>query len=128
MLLVGILSWWYGRGWFSQWRRVGDRWRATVQFFSIGQLFETLFAPFRQISASGADTSNPAAALRAFADKLISRVVGAFVRLFTIIAGCVVILVQVIYESVVMIVWLFVPLLPIAGFILLAVGWAPTWM
>jgi len=128
MFLVGILSWWYGRGWLGQWRRVNDRWRTTVQFFSIGQLFETLFAPFRQISASSTSDPNPIIALRAVLDQLISRVIGAIVRTMTIIAGLIVISLQVIYELLLLVFWFFLPALPIAGFILLALGWVPTWI
>ena len=128
MFLVGILSWWYGRGWLGQWRRVSDRWRTTVQFFSIGQLFATLFSPFRQISANSTSNPNPIVALRAVFDQLISRVVGAFVRMFTIFAGMVVITLQVLYESFVMVLWLLLPLLPVVGFILLALNWVPSWM
>jgi len=128
MFLVGILSWWYGRGWLGQWRRVSGRWRATVEYFSIGQLMATLFAPFRQISASPANAANPVTAIKALFDQLVSRVVGGFVRFFTIIAGCIVITLQVIYESVIMIFWWLIPALPIAGFILLAIGWIPKWM
>ncbi len=127
MFLVGILSWWYGRGWLAQWRRISERLQATVQFFSIGQLFSTLFSPFRQISANSADTSNPAAAFRAFLDQLISRIIGSMVRFFTILAGCVVIAVQFIYESLIMVLWWFIPVLPVVGFVLLAVGWVPSW-
>jgi len=128
MFLVGILSWWYGRGWLSQWRRIGHRWRATVDYFSIGQLFSTLFAPFRQISATPTKNSNPAEAFRAFFDQLISRIVGAFVRFFTIVAGCIVIILQVIYESLLMVLWWFLPFMPVVGFILLAIGWVPKWI
>jgi len=128
MFLVGILSWWYGRGWLDQWHRVNNRWRTTVQFFSIGQLFETLFAPFRQISASSTSDPNPMVALRAVFDQLISRLVGALVRLFTIFAGLVVIAFQVLYESLLLVLWFFLPALPIIGFMLLAIGWVPTWM
>ena len=128
MFLVGILSWWYGRGWLGRWRRVSDRWQATVDFFSIGQLAATLFAPFRQISAGQTNASNPVAALRALFDQLVSRIIGAIVRFFTIIAGIIVITVRVVYESIIMIAWLFVPVLPVVGFILLAIGWVPTWM
>jgi len=127
MFLVGILSWWYGRGWLGQWRRVSDRWQATVQFFSIGQLFATLFSPFRQISANSTSDPNPIVALRAVFDQLISRVVGAFVRIFTIFAGIVVITLQVIYELFVMLLWLLLPLLPVVGFMLLALNWVPSW-
>jgi len=128
MFLVGILSWWYGRGWLGQLHRVSDRWRTTVEFFSIGQLFATLFSPFRQISASSTNDPNPIAALRAVFDQLISRLIGAFVRFVTVIAGCIVIGLQVIYESILLVLWFLLPALPIVGFILLALGWAPSWM
>lgn len=127
MFLVGILSWWYGRGWLAQWRRVTGRWHATVQFFSIGQLLSTLFAPFRQISAGNTGNSNPGMALKALLDQLISRIVGAVVRSFTIIGGCIVISLQVVYESLIMVLWWFLPFMPIVGFILLAIGWVPSW-
>lgn len=127
MFLVGLISWWYGRGWMGQWKRIAHRFALTLEFFSIGQLFSTLFSPFRQISAGGGDGS-VGSELRAFVDQLISRVIGAFVRFFTIIFGLVVIVLQAVYELVIMIAWWFLPLLPIAGFILLATGWVPKWM
>lgn len=128
MFLVGILSWWYGRGWLGQWRRTNDHWRSTVEFFSIGQLFATLFAPFRQISASSTSDPNPMVALRATFDQLISRLIGAFVRAFTIFAGMLVITLQVVYETLVLVLWSLLPALPVVGFILLALGWVPKWM
>ena len=128
MFLVGILSWWYGRGWLGQLHRVNDRWRTTVQFFSIGQLFATLFAPFRQISANSTNEPNPIVALRAVFDQLISRIIGALVRMFTIFAGCIVISLQVLYESSLLVLWFLLPALPVVGFILLALGWVPSWM
>ncbi len=126
MFLVGLISWWYGRGWMGQWKLMARRFKATLDFFSVGQLLSTLFSPFRQISAGATGDSVPAQ-LRAFVDKTISRVIGAFVRLFTIVAGLVVISAQAIYELFIMIIWWFVPLLPIVGFVLLAIGWVPTW-
>ena len=85
MFLVGLISWWYGRGWIGS-------------------------------------------AMRSFTDQLISRVIGSFVRFFTIIFGLIIIALQAIYETAIMIAWWFLPLLPIVGFILLATGWVPTWM
>jgi len=127
MFLVGLISWWYGRGWMSQWKRIAHRFALTLEFFSVGQLFSTLFSPFRQISANTGSDGSFGAAFRAFIDQLISRVVGAFVRFFTIIFGLLVIVLQAIYEVVIMTVWWVLPLLPIAGFILLAIGWVPSW-
>lgn len=128
MFLVGLISWWYGRGWVSQWRRVAVRFALTLEFFSIGQLISTMFAPFRQISANGGGDGTFGSAMRSFVDQLISRLIGAFVRFFTIVFGLVVIGLQAVYEIVIMISWWFLPLFPIAGFILLATGWVPTWM
>ncbi len=128
MFLVGLISWWYGRGWLGQWRRIAARFLATLEFFSIGQLLSTLFSPFRQISANVAGDGSFGSAMRAFFDQLISRIIGAFVRFFTILFGLIVIILQAIYEVVIMIAWWFLPLLPIIGCILLAIGWVPTWM
>jgi len=128
MFLVGLISWWYGRGWISQWKRIAQRFLATLEFFSIGQLFSTLFAPFRQISAGASGNGSIGTAFRAMIDQLISRVIGAFVRFFTIIFGLIVIILQALYEVVIMIAWWFLPLLPVIGCILLAIGWVPTWM
>jgi hypothetical protein len=128
MFLVGIISWWYGRGWVGQWKRVAHRFALTLEFFSIGQLFTTLFAPFRQISAGGGSDGSIGGQFRAIVDQLISRVIGSFVRFFTIVFGIIVILLQALYEGIVLVGWLLVPLLPIAGLIMVAIGWVPTWM
>lgn len=128
MFMVGLISWWYGQGWIGQWKRMVGRFSTTLEFFSIGQLLSTLFSPFRQISAGGTGGGSIGVAFRAFIDQLISRVIGAFVRFFTILFGLLVIVLQAMYEVVVMVMWWFLPLLPIAGFILLAIGWVPTWM
>jgi len=127
MFLVGIISWWYGQGWHGQLRRVRDRLASTVGFFSIGQLFSTLFSPFRQISAGG--VSGPVGAqLRAFFDKTLSRVIGAIVRSFTILAGIIAIIFQLFYEAIVLVLWLIFPLFPVVGLIAFAIGWVPKWM
>jgi len=128
MFLVGLISWWYGRGWIGQLRRMTHRFGATLEFFSVGQLLGTLFSPYRQISASSASNGSVSAELRAFVDQLISRIIGAFVRFFTIVFGLIVIVLQAAYELLIVVAWWFLPLLPIAGFILLAIGWVPVWM
>lgn len=127
MFLGGLISWWYGRGWLSQWKRVGRQLSATLEFFSIGQLFTSLFSPFRQISANTASDGSFGASIRAFGDQLLSRIIGAFIRFFTIIIGLLVIMFQSLYGIVIMTVWWVLPILPIAGFILFAIGWVPSW-
>jgi hypothetical protein len=127
MFLVGIISWWYGTGWKGQLRRIRDRLAATAGYFSIGQLFSTLFSPFRQISA-GSTSGSIATQMRAFFDKTLSRVIGAIVRLFTILAGIITLVVQFIGELIVSIIWLTLPIFPVVGLIMFVIGWAPKWM
>ena len=127
MFLVGIISWWYGTGWKGQLRRIRDRLAATAGYFSIGQLLSTLFSPFRQISAGSVDGSI-SNQMRAFFDKTLSRVIGAIVRIFTIFAGILSLVVQFIFELIISIIWLTLPVFPVAGLILFVIGWAPKWM
>ena len=127
MFLVGMISWWYGSGWKGQFLRVKERLATTASFFSIGQLASTLFSPFRQISAGGAKGSL-SVMMRAFFDQLISRVIGAIVRFFTILIGVIVMLFQALFELIIIVVWLFLPIFPIAGLIAMAIGWVPRWM
>lgn len=124
---MGMISWWYGRGWRGQFGRVKDRLVQTADFFSIGQLARTFFSPFRQISAGGGGGSF-GAAVRGFFDTLLSRIIGSIVRLFTIIIGIISLVIQSIYEAIIIVVWLFLPILPIVGLIMLAIGWVPKWM
>ncbi|NCO10704.1 hypothetical protein GW746_01500 [Candidatus Saccharibacteria bacterium] len=126
MFLVGLFSWWYGRGWIAQWGRVVDRWKRTIHLFSVGELAKTLFAPYRQISANIDDTSF-AVAVRSFFDQLISRFIGAFIRTMTILVGLIVITGQIILETLIMIGWWIFPVLTIVGALLFALGWVPTW-
>lgn len=125
MFLVGLISWWYGRGWVEQWRRSGDMLLRTLEFFSIGQLASTLFSPFRQISVGSSGNGSFSSAISAFFDKLISRIIGGFVRLFTILAGITIIFIQVVYVGLIMAFWWAVPLLPFAGVAAFLLGWMP---
>lgn len=127
MFLVGIISWWYGHGLQGQIGQIRDRLTATAGYFSIGQLFSTLFSPFRQISA-GSVNGPIGAQIRAFFDQTVSRVIGAVVRSLTIFIGALLMVLQVVVETFVLIVWLLLPLLPVAGLIMFVIGWVPKWM
>ena len=90
---------------------VFNKLRNAADFFSIGSLTRTLFAPFRQISAHAG-----------FLDRLISRCVGAVTRFFIIIFGIIAISVEAILGLLLVIVWPAIPLLPIGCVVLTMMG------
>lgn len=127
MIIVWAFSWWYGAGWIAQFVRLRERLASSYDYFSIGLLARTLFSPFRQISA-GKVNGPIGIKLRAFADRLISRVIGSIVRTVLIIIGIVWLAAQAIIGGIVLLVWAFIPFAPLAGFIGMLSGWVPTWM
>jgi hypothetical protein len=126
MLIVGILSWWYGEGWKQRVVMQREKLASTMDYFSIDLLLRTFFSPFRQISA-GKVNGPLGVQLRAFSDRLISRMIGAMVRLFMIIIGTLAILLYIVIGAAWLIIWAFVPFLPVIGLVLFLAGWMP-WM
>ena len=127
MFLVGILTWWYGDGWQARIRIIKERLVASADYFSIGLLVTTLFSPYRQISAGSID-GPLAEKMRAFADKLISRCVGAIVRTVILIAGLVAMFFQITFGALEIAIWPLIPLFPAIGLIMMIIGWAPRWI
>ena len=126
MVIVWALSWWYGAGWKARLLQTRERLSASYDYFSIGLLARTLFAPFRQISA-GKVNGPIGVKFRALVDRLISRFIGAFVRLILIIVGVAWLGIQAAIGAIVLILWFAVPFLPLVGFIGLLSGWVPSW-
>ncbi|HSW91620.1 MAG TPA: hypothetical protein VLG09_03175 [Candidatus Saccharimonadales bacterium] len=126
MLIVGILSWWYGEGWKQRVVMQREKLASTMDYFSIDLLLRTFFSPFRQISA-GKVNGPIGVQLRAFSDRLISRMIGAMVRLFMIVIGTLAIIMYIVIGAAWLIAWAFVPFLPIIGVVLFLAGWMP-WM
>jgi hypothetical protein len=126
MVIVWALSWWYGAGWKARLLETRERLLASYDYFSIGLLARTLFSPFRQISA-GKVNGPIGLKFRAFVDRLISRFIGAFVRMILIVVGISWLALQVVAGVLVLILWFAVPFLPLIGFIGLLSGWVPTW-
>lgn len=110
MLAISMLQWWYSQGWKNTSTKLTNRLKNAADFFSIRLLVGNLFAPFRQISAGG-EASTPDMWLSVFFDKLLSRVIGAFIRIFLLIVGIVTIILQAIWGVFLVIIW---PLLPLA--------------
>lgn len=122
MIVLALFSWWYGQGWAGLARKVAERTDSVLGFFSVGTLFLTLFAPFRQISA-GHVQGAPGMQMRAFFDRLFSRFFGAFLRGIMIVVGLVLALLSGLLGVVQLIIWPLIPLLPVAGIVLTGKGW-----
>ncbi len=124
MVLLGLLSWWYTTGWKQQALGLREKIASTMDFFSIDLLLRTLFSPFRQISAGRVDGPLNVQ-MRAFFDRLISRLIGGMVRSFMILFGSITIALHAIVGVTLLVAWAFVPLLPRLGVILMGTGWIP---
>ena len=118
MFFTDLISWWYFRGWGIFLRNFRTKIGDTFDLFSIGDMMRTLFKPYRQIATNSTSES----ATSAFFDRLISRFVGMFARLFIILAGTITIIAEIIIGGVLAIVWPVVPLMPVVGVILTVVG------
>lgn len=121
LLLTSLLSWWYTDGWRKRIKLVAERMEGTLDYFSFDLLLKTLFAPYRQISAGKVDGPLEVK-LRALIDKLFSRIIGAFIRVIILIIGGIVISFQAIIGVVILIGWALVPLLPVAGLVVMLTG------
>lgn len=123
-MVIAFVVWWYGAGWRRRALFVRDRLARVMDAFSIDLLLKTLFAPFRQISADGVDGPLNMK-IRAWFDKLISRMVGAVVRLLTIMVGVIVLFGTLFWGLAILTIWPLIPLLPVVGVILTGMGWMP---
>ena len=124
MFIVGILSWWYGPGWLERVSNMRDHIDSTMDYFSIGLLFKTLFSPFRQISA-GKVNGPIGIQTRAFFDRLISRLIGGMVRLIMVLVGIIAISLYTVIGCIGLVVWAFIPLLPFISIALWLMDWMP---
>ena len=124
MVIVGMVTWWYRRGFLMEVRLAGDRLEALYDYFSIDLLLRTLFAPFRQISAT--KVNGPLAVqLSAFVDRLFSRMIGFIVRVVMIFAGSITLFIASLIAVIRIILWLVVPFLPVIGIFIALSGWVP---
>lgn len=122
LLVTELLHWWYTAGWRARVQSVANRFDGTIDYFSMGLLIKTLFSPYRQISAGRVDGPLEVK-LRALVDKLFSRVIGAFIRLILLVIGSLTIAAQALFGLLTLLLWAFVPLLPIMGVFAMAQGW-----
>lgn len=116
MLIVGFVQWWYGHGWLDLAKRVQQRVAEVFRAFSVVQILQTLFAPWKQIVTGKDPNATIADKFRGLLDNLVSRTIGFFVRIFTLVAAVVVAVLTVIVGVALILVW---PLLPLTSIWLL---------
>ena len=121
LLVTELFRWWYTAGLRQRLKKISVRLDGTIDYFSMDLLVKTLFAPFRQISAGKVDGSLEVK-MRALIDRLFSRLIGAFVRSLLLVVGGVTIALQAVLALVMILLWLLVPFLPVAGIVLMISG------
>lgn len=124
MLLLSFFSWWYGAGWANELTRVKRQIGGVADTFSIVLLIQTLFAPFRQID-TGRIQGSLGVQVRAWVDRLVSRLIGAMIRSFMIVFGVVSLASVSVYGAARLLIWPLLPLLSGISLIAFAVGWLP---
>jgi hypothetical protein len=122
MVVLELLGWWYGVGWLALMRRMSGNVQTVLGLFSVGQLFGSLFAPFRQISA-GRVQGPLGVRFRAWGDRVFSRGIGAVVRTILIVVGIISAVVSTLWGLAVLLVWPLLPLLPFTGLLLMLSGY-----
>ncbi|MBR3236749.1 hypothetical protein IKF92_03690 [Candidatus Saccharibacteria bacterium] len=123
MAIADIFLWWYAAGWRTFIKKNRNAISSITDFFSMSSLVRTLFKPYRQISAETA-SANSSLDLRfhMFLDRLVSRFIGFCSRLFLLLAGSVIIIIGGIFSLILILLWPFIPLLPIVGIVLTIMG------
>lgn len=92
--------------------------------YSIELLVGNFFSPFRQIDA-GSVRGGLDVQVRAWFDRLISRFIGALIRLVLVVIGVIMFVGHVLLGAIWLILWPCLPLAVIVGSFLSAVGWIP---
>ena len=124
MFIAGLLKWWYGAGYVRCAKGCMNRLESAMDYFPVGLLLRTMFSLFRQDGAGG--SGGPLnVRMRRFAERLISRFIGAGIRFVVLVIGLVTITIIALFSLVSLITWALVPAIPFVGIILMISGWVP---
>ncbi|HEX8389930.1 MAG TPA: hypothetical protein VF597_00740 [Candidatus Saccharimonadales bacterium] len=124
-MLFPLLKWWYTAGWLDQVDLVRIRIENMADLFSLELSLKSLFAPFRQIDAEPLGRGPLSLQLRSLFDQLFSRIFGAIIRCVFIIIGGLVIQIEAWIGAIRLLVWPWIPFLPIIAIIPTLIGWVP---
>lgn len=122
MIVLAFIQWWYGRGWAEQGRAFFKRIDMVANSFSLGILVKTWFSPWKQMITTTSRNSSIEYRFRASVDNLVSRVVGFVVRSIVMFAAVVMMAVMGVACIVTVLIWPFLPVLPMLLLLISAVG------
>jgi hypothetical protein len=120
MVIIEFFTWWYTAGYKKLLTSIGNRLRRIGMAFSVPQLLLTLFSPWRRIISYGGGSISDR--LKAVLDNLISRIVGAVVRIIVILVAGVSMVAVSVGGALALILW---PLAPVIAVILVLRGLLP---
>lgn len=86
-MLISYLSWHYGAGMVEAWDRARLAMYAVYNYFSIKQLFGSLFAPFHRDLPQRRLGFDPKVFFYSIAENLVSRVIGFLIRAVILFLG-----------------------------------------
>jgi hypothetical protein len=88
-----------------------------VNYFSLPLLLKTFFAPWKKYEWSYGQGFDAKRYLEVFSSNLMSRILGAIVRSFIVIAGLIAAIIVILLGLILFIGWLFLPLIVLVGFL-----------
>ena len=114
-MLLRYLFWHYGRGFRSVFRIAGNFFAFAFHLFSVRELSDSLFAPWKQISVSSRHNGGflTAEKLEVLWGNFISRVLGAIARSVLIAIGLLFTVIVVAGGIFMLLLWFVGPLLPV---------------
>ena len=118
---MAFFRWWYTAGWLRLLVEIKRRLIRLSQTFSVSVLLRTLFKPWKQIVALRDPNATIGMRMRGLLDNLISRFVGLGVRLLTLVAGALTIVVLGVLGLLTLISWPLLPLITV-GLAILSTG------
>lgn len=110
-LAIEYIRWHYYEGLLSIYFIIGNFVWFFYEFFSIPLLLKTLFSPFHRLDEGYAKGLKLEQWAQTFIVNSLMRIVGAFLRLFLILIGIIMIVLTVLFGAFFLIVWALAPLL-----------------
>lgn len=120
---MAFLTWWYGRGWMDQVHALRRRVTNIGGMFSVPILLRTMFSPWKQTVIIPRRDQSMSDKIQAMIGNQVSRFVGFGVRLLVLITALICIMVVGTISILGILVWPFLPLLPLAMLFVSLVGW-----